>query len=101
MGKVTAGSPRERRLKPPAPGIWADGMAGGTRVYPQRQIKAYTYIHHARRRMDGSDPTAGTRGTDETGRGDPNATSYGNVVARVHSGPSSVSYAVLRDLRTG
>ena len=58
-------------------------MVGGTRVYPQRHTKAYTYIHHARLRLDGSDPTAGTRGTDETGRGDPNATHDGNVVARV------------------
>ena len=55
MGKVTAGSPRERRLQAPCPGIGADGMVGGTRVYPQRQIKADTYIHHARRRLDGSD----------------------------------------------
>ena len=49
-------------------------MAGGTRVYPQRQTKADTYIHHARRRLDGSDPMAGTRHMDETGRGLPDTT---------------------------
>ena len=66
--------PKGAAVKTPCPGIWADGMAGGTRVYPQRQTKAYTYIHHARRRVDGSDPTAGTRDRDETRRGLLNAT---------------------------
>ena len=63
-------------------------MVGGTRVYPQRQTKAYTYIHHAHRRMDGRDPTAGTRGTDETGRGLPNATQAATWW-RVFTGPES------------
>ena len=76
MGKVTAGSPRERRLKPPAPGLvrtaWPAGLEC-TRKDRPKHTHTYTtptggwtgatrrLAHEARTRPDGVTPTQPVR----------------------------------------
>ena len=86
--KVTAGSPRERRLQPPARGFGRTAWPAGREcIRKDRPKHTHTYTTPTGR-MDGSDPTAGTRGTDEIGRGLPNATRAATWW-RVLTGPES------------